>query len=398
MPPSFRNDPCPCGSGTLYKRCHYAYDRVATAESEAAVALAAATASPEDACAAAFRQCDAALSKRILRFAFTRYGAELPADVLDDASVLHYEELCDIDSPLLIPWMVHFHAGAAGLTLAEEWRRHERGSVSGDDRIILDAYANAWLSLWEVAEVGPGTGLGLVDLLTGEERFVRDVRDMRDLRASEPLQLFDSVLAIVIDCGGISLFGGVHGQQLSPPWAQLATDDMRSILEVGTRAVTPGMLRHAERQHDVLLSWNDTLEEMLAAPLPLMQRPHSDLRTFWIDEYELTAPRDEVARCLEVLPGAEDGVEERGRLVFIVDREGEPIHSRRENTVLAGLALWPTYLSVETSSVRRADDAREMLEKHVPGMVRFRRRRDGTEEWLIAHLRNPDASTSPPHP
>ena len=87
-----------------------------------------------------------------------------------------------------------------------------------------------------------------------------------------------------------------------------------------------------------------------------------------------------------------------GRQVFIVDREGEPIHSRRENTILAGLALWPTYLSVETSSVRRADDAREMLEKHVPGMVRFRRRRDGTAEWLITQLRNPDSSAIPPHP
>ncbi|MGH7625740.1 MAG: hypothetical protein ACREOJ_10520 [Gemmatimonadaceae bacterium] len=257
------------------------------AESEAAAAVAAAAASPYDALAAAFKERDAALSRRLLRFARARYGAEWPTDVLYHECVLHYDELCDIDSPFLIPWMEHCWVGTTGLTLAQEWQRHERESMSDDDQIILDAYEKAWVSLWEVNAVRPGTGLRLVDLLTGEERFMRDICDSRDMRSAEPLQLFDSVLAIVIDCGGMSLFGGVHGQALSPCWAKFATDEARSMFRVG-----------------------------------------------WIDEYELTAPYDEVVRCLAALPG----------------------------------------------------------------MLRFRVRRDGTMEWLLAHGREPDSSASPPHP
>lgn len=392
------NDPCPCGSGRMYQRCHYAYNRVVAAESGAAAAVAAASASPYDALAAAFKERDAALSLRLLRFARARYGAEWPTDVLKHECVLHYHELCDVDSPFLIPWMEHFWSDATGLTLAQAWQRHGRGSASDDDGIILEAYANAWASIWEVNAVQPGTGVHVVDLLTGQERFVRDVCDSRDLRSTEPLQLFDSVLAIVIDCGGMSLFGGVYGQRLSPCWAEFATQEARGIFAVGTGAVTPRMLRHPEHQLEMLLAWNDAVEEMSTYPLPMMRLPNADLRTFWIDEYELTAPYDEVASRLAALPGAEDPVEERGRLGIIVDRDGGSIDSRWENTVLAGLALWPTLLRVEASSIRRADDSRAMLETHLPGMLRFLVRREGTTEWLLAHGREPDSSANPPHP
>lgn len=55
---------------------------------------------------------------------------------------------------------------------------------------ILDAYAGAWISLWEVAKVQPGTGSRLVDMLTREERFVRDVGP------SNTLERFDTALAV----------------------------------------------------------------------------------------------------------------------------------------------------------------------------------------------------------
>src|SRR6266550_3394654 len=97
-----------------------------------------------------------------------------------------------------------------GLTLGEAWRREQGHRLPPDMGLLLDAYAASWLSIWEVSDVEPGVGTTLVDLLTRQERFVQDVR------SSETLERLDALLAFVLDCDGVSFFGGVHAQPLPP--------------------------------------------------------------------------------------------------------------------------------------------------------------------------------------
>jgi hypothetical protein len=379
MPPS-RNDPCPCGSGKKYKRCHYAHDRAVAAESKAA---AATVASPEAARIATLKACDVAIAARLLRFARARYGAGWLMDPLERARLLHDGILSDAEMQLVIPWLLYCRVGASGLTLAAEWRRLERRPMAENDRTLLDAYASAWISLWEVAEVQPGTGSRLVDVLTREERFVRDVG------SSNTLERFDTVLAMVLDCDGLSFFGGVHAQPLPPRWAELAAKGARSLCRVRTRAVVPDTLRNPARQLALLAIWNDVVDDMLHEPLPQLQNTDGDPLVFTSDEYELTAPRDEVARRLASLPGVEQIEEdEDGRWLFTVSREGNARHASWDNTIVARLALSATRLSVETNSARRGDQMRATIEKHLRGMARFRLRKDENMEQLMAEARD----------
>ena len=83
-----RNEPCPCGSGKKYKRCHGA--------SSAATSI-----SPHIARANAFKAVDAELTQRLLRFARRRYGADWLPDVLDGQGGLEGPAV-----QLLVPWML----------------------------------------------------------------------------------------------------------------------------------------------------------------------------------------------------------------------------------------------------------------------------------------------------
>ncbi|MGH7635023.1 MAG: hypothetical protein ACRENC_14905, partial [Gemmatimonadaceae bacterium] len=156
------------------------------------------------------------------------------------------------------------------------------------------------------------------------------------------------------------------------------------LCKVRTRAVAPDTLRDPARQLALIGIWNDVVDMMLHQPLPSLQNTDGDPLVFTSDEYELTAPRDEVARRLASLPGVEEGEEERGRRVFTVSREGNAMHPTWDNTIIARLVLSATRLRVEANSARRGDQMRATLEKHLHGMVRFRLRKDENMEQLMA--------------
>src|SRR5215207_6836837 len=111
-PPVGRNDPCPCGSGKKYKKCH---GRLSVSE---------VAARPEVARANALKAVDIELGGRLISFAAARYGPQWMLDALDAYLDLDGDDLPDREMPLAIPWALYtMPMTAAGLTLAEEWRR-----------------------------------------------------------------------------------------------------------------------------------------------------------------------------------------------------------------------------------------------------------------------------------
>lgn len=363
--PIGRNDPCPCGSGRKYKKCHGVLDgRVAP--------------SPEAERATALKARDVNLAERLMRFARTRYGPNWLHDSLGSAGLLVHDEVSEAEMPFVVPWLLHFQTDTAGLTLAREWSARHHDRLSRDDSLLLEAYDAAWVSIWEVAEVETGVGSRLTDALTREERFVHDVRSSASLRR------FDTVLAIVLSCDNVSFFGGAHGQPLPPRFADVVIRAARRICRVRTRPVSADRLRDPDTQLDLLASWGVVVDDMLNQPPPSLANTDGDPFVLTRDDFSLLTSRDDVARRLASLPGALPPETEGSDTVFVVTKAGNPVHRSWDNTVVGRIVLSSSRLTAETNSLRRADSLRSAIEAHLPGVVRFRLRKEENTSALMA--------------
>src|SRR6185312_11650826 len=132
-----RNDPCPCGSGKKFKRCHGA-----AAERPAV--------SPRVARANALKDCDADLADRLMRWARRHLGASWGAALSDPTSGAFADGLSEADLPIVMPWLLHMRLDDSATTIEDLWRRDPQTRVSPDAAAIMDAYAEAWVSIWEV--------------------------------------------------------------------------------------------------------------------------------------------------------------------------------------------------------------------------------------------------------
>ena len=366
-----RNDPCPCGSGKKYKRCHGNTDSHAVG-----------TPSVEATRADVLKACDVRLSERLIRFARRHYGANWLVDVLDEVGLLdENNDVPEAEMSLVIPWLRHCLRDDDGLTLADVWRRFEQPRLTPEESLVLAAYDTAWLSVWEVAEVDRGVGSRVIDLLTREERYIHDVS------SSLALQRNDSVLGIVLTFETISFFGGVHAQPLPPRFADTVVREARRMCHVRTRPVAPAKVRDPALQLELMALWSVVVEDMVLQPPPVLQNTDGDPVVQTRDDFALLTHRDDVAARLATLEGviAPAGEEEDG-LVFVVAKSGNAMHRSWDNTVIARVVLAKTHLRLETNSTRRADSLRASVEEHLKGMVRFRLR---SEEDIAKMLASP---------
>jgi hypothetical protein len=360
--PVGRNDPCPCGSGKKYKRCHGA--------------LTIAT-DPKRTRADELKAVDKDLTARLLTFAKMRLGPPWLAAALADYSGSPEADLPERELGLALPWALHFRRPEGVPTVAEEWSAEVGRRVTDAQRVLLDAYSDAWLSIWKVARVERGVGTALVDQLTRQERFVYDVT------SSTTLNLHESLLAIVIECDGVSFFGGAHPQPLPPRHAELPLREARKLCRVRTRAVDPALLRNDEMQVALIDGWNTVVDAILAAPPPTLTNTDGDLIAFTTDDFELTAARADIVARLASIPGAEPPEKEAGETVVVFTKSGNPMRPDVNNTVVGRAVVTTRSLRVETNSIRRADALRASMEVRLAGMVRYRMRQETNTSELM---------------
>lgn len=361
--PVGRNDPCPWGSGKKYKRCHGGQTSAA---------------SPDVARANALKAVDVDLSSRLLAFAKSRFGLDWLSDALGDYASIEGLEVPEREMSLAIPWALHFRRDLDDRTVAEAWAAEHARRVSVEQRVLLDAYANAWLSLWEVTRVERGVGAELVDQLTREVRFAHDVS------ASGSLGVHDTLLAIVLDCDAVSFFGGAHGQPIPPFHADTALREARKICRVRTRAVRPELLRDTQTQLDIIDAWNASVDMMLTTPPPTLTNTDGDPLALTTDDFELTAPRAEVVGRLSSMPGAVEPEEEGNDTVVVFTKAANATHRDWSNTVIGRVVVGERRMRVETNTLRRADALRADVESHLSGMARHRLRQETNTADVMA--------------
>ena len=362
-----RNDPCPCGSGRKFKRCH-----------GATAAVAEATASPLVSRANVLKARDAELSDRLMRWTRRQHGSSWVGSLIDSSFRELGGELAEADLPIVIPWLLHLRADDSGTTLEDQWAREPQTRLSADDAALMAAYGETWVSIWEVAAVEPGTGVQLADALTGETRFVHDVSSAASLRP------FDSILAMVLTCDGVSFFGGAHGRALPPVNAEVAVREAKRLCRVRTRRVPPERLRSQGMQMALFALWSAVVEQMMNRPAPVLSNTDGDPMQITSDDYALVASRDVVARALASVPGADADEPDGGSTVFTVTKPGNAVNRSWDNTIIARIVLSAARLTVETNSVRRADAMRAEIEARLAGLVRFRLRKEENTAQLMA--------------
>ncbi|MGA2267201.1 MAG: SEC-C domain-containing protein [Bryobacteraceae bacterium] len=235
-----RNDPCWCGSGKKYKKCHLDADE-----------------RPESEAPATRGEFDELRS---------RLGKFLTEAVPHRESRVAKEEFFgggpaeEDETHALIDWMMHdWVPPSLGRTVMQEYLRQHGARLTPRERETVESWSRSFVGLYEVREVKVGTGVEVEDFVTGEVFFVHDVK------MSKRLVRWDGLLARVVSGERGREFSGVG---VTVPRNQL--EAMRAWMEEDRRRT--GM------------PW----PEYLKANLPRIRRRPAELHTEWIESLRLS--------------------------------------------------------------------------------------------------------------
>lgn len=345
-----RNDPCPCGSGKKYKKCHLDADR-----------------EPQHAASRAesIHERDRRLVLAIARFADRTFGPGWAGiDLEADEALVQ----------LLVPW-VAWTAAVDGKRVADAYLERNAARLSEDEREWFDAQRRAWLSVFEVVGVERGR-VDVRDLLTGEERSVREEL------ASRSLVVRDAILARIVEFRGTPLLGGMYGRSLPPSDAARVVDAVRAKLRLRKRDVPVERLQNFKIGSFLIDQWIDAVyvhDERWSTP-PRLHNTDGDPLLFVTDSFRFDpANRAEIERRLAALEGAD--------LVESPKAETEVVFVRTsDDTILGRVTVTAAILRIETNSEKRADALRRRVHDACAGMLRDeeRQRQEARPEGAAA--------------
>jgi hypothetical protein len=181
-----RNDPCWCGSGKKYKKCHLASDQRPHEMPDGERLLLAIV----EAARSWQTQADTVMAREL--YFGTNFAAELPEEQVEP---FFFWLACD------------YHAPSSGKTAAEEYLRRRGHELDAEDRRQVEAWRDSRFGFWETVRVEEGKGVELRDYFGGEPFFVHDVR------SSRALVKWDCLLTRVEKKGARTAFSG-NGTQI----------------------------------------------------------------------------------------------------------------------------------------------------------------------------------------
>ena len=367
-----RNDPCPCGSGRKYKKCHLLLEKQER------------IAPPSD--RHPLHDLDESLSLELIEFAPARFGAEAAGfteDFFDASKVLD----------LSVPWSL-YHYQVQGASVAD-WYLKERGArLSKARRAWLAAQRAAWLSVWEVVDIEAQGIVTLRDLLSDERRSVRETL------ASETLVVRDAILARVVDHDEVSLLCGVYPYPLPPlvgaEVVRLARGRLRR-----KRAVPVERLRDEAFGRYLIWRWEEAVEdlEVLSSIPPELHNTDGDPLLLTTDHYRLSpAARPFVEKQLASLEGVRAPDPGEDPAIYVFQRPGNRRHADWESTIVGQARFSDTTLRLESNSRERADALRRKVEAACGERIRHRAREHADPLSSKAEPVRSDQAIEPPSP
>jgi len=329
--PTGRNDPCPCGSGLKYKKCHLLQESAARP-----VVVEEARSMLHD--------LDNRFVERVMRWSIGRFGTAIDPDRLEH----DHPEIAAGGLELLVPWAV-YHYAVDGLPLFEWYARENEPLLSRRERAWIEAQRRSWMSVWEVCESVPGKSMLLLDLLTGERRLVQEASGSRTLVAR------DAILARVIDLGDDSVLAGTHQRPLPPFEAADVVDHVRAMLHAEL-PLPVERLRDDDSVRALIAVWHDVVEEMdeMRSRPPRLQNTDGHRLLLISDHYRFVeTTRGAVEAALASIGNAgEVEPQDDGTSAIRFFKRGNRLHAHWDNTVVgAAFVSADGELRVETNSL-----------------------------------------------
>jgi hypothetical protein len=331
-----RNDPCPCGSGKKYKKCHLDADRQRASD-----------AAPRR----AHGVDEHALFMDLCRYAARRFPIE---------SERATGRFADLEQTLTLaaPWTI-YGRHVEGRSIAEWYAAERSRELAPAERTWIERQCAAWLSIWEVIDVEPDVGLTLRDLLTGEERRVREQLGSRNLSPRT------AILARVVEHADAAVIDGVHPRGLPPRAAAEVVQAMQRRLRRKSRVPI-------ERLHDagvgnaLIARWEEAVYvlDVRSATPPLLQNTDGDPILITVDHFSFAADaRSRIAAALDAIEGVlpPDGEDPGSTYTFLASASAASA-PQSKLAVIGTAQLSTDTLRVETNSIRRADALRRRLE------------------------------------
>lgn len=295
-------------------------------------------------------------------------------------------EVSDAETQLAVPWaLFHYPMQDQDASAAQVARDTRAADVTRALRDVLAAQLEAYLSVWEVREVEPGVGMTLHDMLTKEDRFVYEIAASRSLRSR------DTILARVVDSGGVSFIAGLFPRALGPREADLVIREAQRLCRVRTRPVDPEHLRDPAVQLAIIGLWR-TIATAPAVP-PTLTNTDGDPFLLTTDHFDVAPGAErEIPLRMASFPGAEEPEEAAGEVSVVITRPGNAAMKDWDNTIIGRLAVRDRRMRIETNSTRRADALRAAIASHLGGLATYRLREEASVGQLLSQ---PGASQAP---
>ncbi|WP_309671940.1 SEC-C domain-containing protein [Gemmatimonas sp.] len=383
-----RNDPCWCGSGRKFKKCHGG-----PATPVAGGDALSITRRSEIARADAAKAVDVALMDELRAYALKRYGPGWLPQAIADFSMDGDPELDEHEVEMFLVWLIYHKAATDTdvMPLAWYWRESRRAGREPAKERVLQAHLDAPIGVWEVQSVERGVGAHLKDLLSGDERFVYD-------RASSmSLTPWLGLLGYIVDVDGVSFWGALHSRALPPAEVAQVAKDIRKLARVRTRPVSLAFRTDPDWQLEVLDVWRIALDFMAETrTAPTLHNHDGDVVSMQSDRFDLVGTRAAVLQQLSTMPGAlppeREGTGTRARDIVAVQRAPTANTINMESVIIGTITITGTTVTIETNSAKRADELKAAVERACGSSVRYRLR---SEESMDA-LRERAMSSPPP--
>jgi hypothetical protein len=322
-----RNDPCPCGSGKKYKKCHLGSDETALRQESV-------------------HDLDRRLIEQMIQFAARRFGTKRLDRMMNG-------KVREDGFPLFLTWAM-CEIPIDGRPAIDHFLEGERGRLEAREVEWLEGQRRAWLSVWEIDSVKPGL-IAMRDLLTGQTRTVHEVEASRSLVAR------DTVLARVVDHEGASYLCGMYARALTPFASARIVEGVRGRLRQKEGPIPIDRLRGDRTGTFLIASWEKTVgeEDERRRMLPKLTNTDGDELTFIVDFYDIE-------------PGKEAVVKERIAGMKGVDESDDAFHFLRGDTLIGTAIVHDGMLRLETNSHERSAALRKKVERACARSIRYR--------------------------
>lgn len=244
-----RNDPCPCGSGRKYKKCHGA----------AVPPEAAALPTPERERlmrAIQLLERDRRVHVEINDWCDRKLGPEWANAALTQFAGSEDTDLTEYDEQFYVHWLLHHRPVRAGeATPAMQWlaaQRSRHGArMDADVDALITGQAESRVGLWRVQDVEPGVGYSLHDLLTNTAAFVHD--DTGSL-GEQPDEV---CLGYVCTLDDLQIVTGAHLDLLPVDEAAMVANRILELAGVTAGAVPRAFLTDPLQHIAMRLAWHE---------------------------------------------------------------------------------------------------------------------------------------------